>query len=184
MVPTVHGSMSGVKPRDVVIEHRSNAPPLRMNKMNRKFDALHYVLLFPKGDDGYTEDILLYKLLPVGHPDTRAERLKVEQRKEEERVVLNITVENDCEADNDEQNDVLEEVADEVGRDAMDNILQETKEQVPRHGRKRMIVTAKDFYCHRLMYRDDNSCACCEHDNVAESSTGRRPEHFPMARSS
>ena len=43
-------------PRDVVIQHKGGNLQT-INSLHRSYDPLHYVLLFPGGDDGYTDSI-------------------------------------------------------------------------------------------------------------------------------
>ncbi len=44
---------------------------------------------------------------------------------------------------------------------------------------KHIGVSEKDFACHRLMYRTNDSCQNCTHDNVTEQECAEKPDHYP-----
>ena len=46
-------------PSDIIVHLRDGGPPKRIPETNRAFEPLHYTLLFPYGDDGWTYDLHL-----------------------------------------------------------------------------------------------------------------------------
>ena len=46
---------------------------------------------------------------------------------------------------------------------------------------KNINISQKDFACHRLMFRTNESCSGCDHDKLtgAESDSKEDPDHYP-----